>query len=345
MMPKEREEIMSESGDYDPGVWKGHDFTSARNSYDVHAGRSYSQALSSGKKAADLVPETIETQSTSPFLICVDVTGSMGAWPATIFSKLPYLENEGKVYLGEDLEMCFAANGDYNKNDTYPFQIRPFAKGLDLKTRLTELVVEGGGGGGGNETYELGGLYLARNVHMPRAIRKPILIIIGDEACYDMVNKAEAASINVHLKRDRISTKEIFEELKEKYVVYLIRKSYGESYGDRRNAEDQRIHEGWVELLGADHVGTLPEAERVVDVIFGIMARETDRIKYFREELEARQLPDKGGQKKVATVYRGLETIHAIPAETGNSPKAKKRHSGKSVMHQPDDGKDAKSLI
>jgi hypothetical protein len=30
----------------------------------------------------------------------------MGDWPATMFSKLPYLENEGKEYLGEDFEIC-----------------------------------------------------------------------------------------------------------------------------------------------------------------------------------------------------------------------------------------------
>ena len=30
---------MSESGDYSPGVWAGHDFSSARRTYDSHVGR------------------------------------------------------------------------------------------------------------------------------------------------------------------------------------------------------------------------------------------------------------------------------------------------------------------
>ena len=36
---------MSEAGDYDPGVWKGYDFKSARAKFDVHAGRSYADAI------------------------------------------------------------------------------------------------------------------------------------------------------------------------------------------------------------------------------------------------------------------------------------------------------------
>jgi hypothetical protein len=83
---------MSESGDYSPGVWKGHDFASARRSYDAYVGRSYGDAVSAGKGTKDLIAENVETKSSAPLVIVVDETGSMGDWPATIFSKLPYLD-------------------------------------------------------------------------------------------------------------------------------------------------------------------------------------------------------------------------------------------------------------
>ena len=40
---------MSESGDYSPGVWAGHDFASARRTYDASAGRSYDVAVKLAK--------------------------------------------------------------------------------------------------------------------------------------------------------------------------------------------------------------------------------------------------------------------------------------------------------
>ena len=51
----------------------------------------------------------------------------------------------------------------------------------------------------------------------------------------------------------------------------------------------------------------------MVDVIFGILAKDTGRVDYFRKEIEARQ---KAGQVK--TVYKALETVHALPSKKGS---------------------------
>ena len=129
---------MSESGDYSPGVWSGHDFDDARKSYRSYANTSYDKAVSSKKTAKDLVPEKLKTESQNPIVIVTDETGSMGEWPATMFSKLPYLEHEAKTeYMGEDVEFSFAAIGDANNGEDYPLQVRPFAKEKDLAKRMT----------------------------------------------------------------------------------------------------------------------------------------------------------------------------------------------------------------
>lgn len=312
---------MSESGDYSPGVWAGHDFKSARKSYDVYAGRSYDAAVSAGKGTKDLITETCETNSTSPLIIVIDETGSMGEWPATIFSKLPYLENEGKEYLGEDFEICFMAIGDAYCDEKYPLQVRPFAKGTELKDRLAELVIEGGGGGQTTETYELAALFAAERIKIPNAI-KPIMIFIGDEQCYDTINSEHAENlIGIKLEKT-LTTEAVFKKLCEKYSVYLIRKSYGSSDGNSMSDDDKRITKHWAKYLGEDHISNLPEAGRVVDVIFGILAKESGRISYFNHELEGRQDDD-----QVKTVYKSLATIHKL---TGADITDKK--SGDSVM-------------
>ncbi len=316
---------MAETSDYDPGAWKGHDFTAARKTYDAHAGRSYADAVASGVSAADLVPVSLTTDSPSPLVIVCDVTGSMGEWPKTIFSKLPYLDIEGKEYLGPDMEISFAAIGDAKMGDRYPLQVQKFDKGTNLAERLKALKVEGGGGGDLCESYELGALYYARNVTMPKAT-KPIIIFIGDEGLHDYVEKAHGQAHHINISA-KVDTPAIFEELTRKYAVYVIRKHYSSG-----GVIDLPIQKQWVELLNEDHVVPLQAAERVVDVIFGILAKETNRIDYFRKELEERQ--DAG---QVDTVYKSLATVHAL----ASSPKSAK---GKSVMHLPD-AKKAKGLL
>lgn len=339
---------MSESGDYNPGVWSGHDFASARRSYDAYVGRSYDAAVSAGKGSKDLIASDVSTKSTAPLIIVIDETGSMGDWPATIFSKLPYLENEGKEYLGEDFEICFMAIGDAHvRDEKYPLQVRPFAKGLDLKKRLGELVIEGNGGGQGSETYELAALFAAEKVEIPNAI-KPIIIFIGDEKPYDTIDK-EYADQYCGIKIDKtLTTEAVFKKLQHKYSVYFIHKSYGSGSGSSNNysADDRTTYRKWEKLVGDDHIAVLPAADRVVDVIFGILAKETGRIAYFEEELEDRQLKDKDGKSKVDLVYKSLVTIHKIPAKVRSDG-----GSGKSVMRKSlikkgsDDVKEAAPLV
>lgn len=316
---------MSETADYSPGDWKGYDFDSARKTYDKHVGRSYSDAKADNKRAADLVPASISTKSPSPLVILCDVTGSMGDWPAVMFSKLPYMDNECKEYLGEDFELSFGAVGDAH-SDNYPIQVRPFAKGRDMESELKKLVIEGGGGGQCQESYELTALYYARNAEMPNA-KRPIMIIIGDEGYYEQVIKKHASMAHVKLETNEISTEEIFEELKKKFSVYLIRKPYG-------GADDKRIQGKWEKLVGKEHIAVLPAADRVVDVIFGILAQEKNKVNYFRDEIEDRQRKD-----QVDTVYKSLKTIHAIPAHVEDDG------SGKSIMHTHMKGSKTKRLL
>ncbi|HVI41035.1 MAG TPA: hypothetical protein VM577_10265, partial [Anaerovoracaceae bacterium] len=169
------------------------------------------------------------------------------------------------------------------------------------------------------EAYELAALYYARNVDMPNA-QHPILIFIADEHFHEHLHATFAKVAHISVE-DTLNTRKIFEELKQKYSVYLIRKPYA--------GHDAEITQQWTEVLGDDHIAMLDAPERVVDVIFGILAKETDRVKYFKEEIEGRQRKD-----QVDTVYKSLKTIHALPED-----------ATKSIMHTAMKGKLTKRLL
>jgi len=335
---------MSESSDYSPGVWRGHNFSDARKKYDRHVGRSYGDAQRKNVNATNLVPQTVKTESPTPLIIWVDVTGSMGQWPATIFSKLPYLDHEIKTeYLGADAEVCFGAVGDAH-SDQYPVQVQPFTIGTDMTKKLEKLVIEGNGGGQCKESYELAALYTLHNIETPNAVEKPIVIFIGDEMAYDSVSVAEAKNhAKVKLARATTTTA-IFKALKEGFSPYLIIKQYRAG----QSSINQEVERYWLKLLGKERLAYLDDANRVVDVIFGILAREAGKEEYFRSEIEDRQT-----KAQVKTVYKALDTIHDMeddwavlrPEPKPKGGKRKTKAKGKSTLHRPPTGKKAKDLL
>jgi len=302
---------MSESGDFTPAAhWAGYDFASARRSYVSHAARSYTDAVTKGVKAASLVPASITTDSEQALVIACDVTGSMQEWPATIFSKLPYLEHEAAEYMGSQVRTSFAAIGDLH-SDKYPLQVSDFVEGLGMKDALEKLVIERGGGGTSEESYELCALYYAHNCHMPNVIRKPVFVFIGDEGVYPTIAKEHAETLAKVLTESTVNLiDDIFEKLKEKFNVYVIRKPYGGTV-NAPTPDETRIRNQWIKLLGEENVIGLPDPNRVVDVIFGILAKESNKVEYFVEELKERQGKDVDGDKKIEMVMKSLKTLHS----------------------------------
>jgi hypothetical protein len=330
---------MSESGDYTSTSWVStHDFGSARSAYmDSVVNRSYSKATAASVAAKDLVEPNISIEN--PALVIVsDVTGSMGQWPAIMFSKLPYLLHELKVYLGEDASVIIAAVGDATC-DNYPLQMQlPKRTYEEANEGFSKLVVEGGGGGQKTESYELAAGYLLHAVKVRTGIQKPILIFIGDESPYSMVDSNQLANFGISVETQ--STQEVFNQLNKIYDVYLIQKPYDATGG----MQTAQVKASWTPLLPPEHIIPLNQPERVVDVMFGILANATNKVDYFKGEITDRQNPD-----QVVTVLTSLHglysknitTIDSTPATGAKPPKT----GGKSTMHKLPPGKPAKPLI
>ncbi len=288
---------MPEDQDYSPGAWSGYDYGAAAT---VSYARTYSNPDTRTQRATQAanknVPASVSTNCENPLVVAVDVTGSMGKWPAVIFGKLPYLDNEARAsYLGADGEISFVAVGD--NQDKFPLQVQPFSQGPDLRNRLDQIFLEKGGGNGAREAYELTAAYYARNCDMPNA-KRPVMVFIADE----MPDSPSAQNFTKHGIRGTVpkTYQEIFEELKTKFAVYLIYLRYP--------AMDTRTT--WAQMLGEDHIVDLDDPTRVVDVLFGIIANEHDKVDLFKTEITSRQTPD-----QVAYVLSALKNVLSTPAK------------------------------
>lgn len=318
---------MSESADYTATSWvPSHDYSSARAAYtNSVVDRSYSNATASRVAPKELVKTGIRLDV--PALIVVtDVTGSMGQWPAVMFGKLPYLRHELKEYLGDEAKFLLAAVGDATC-DSYPLQIQePASTFEEAKTALEALVVEGGGGGQTYESYELAAGYFLQAVEVARSV-KPVLVFIGDEMPYERLDAAQLSALGIR-DASNMNTEQLFKELAEVYDVYFIHKPYGSSPA----GTTKEVAAVWEKLLPENHMVPLQTPERVVDVLFGILANATGKIDDFKKELTDRQTP-----AQVTTVLTALHGLY------NSTPKALR--SGKSTMHKAHSGKPSKSLL
>jgi hypothetical protein len=297
---------MPEGDDYEPV--REHNFAREKEKAEKHRIESFAQAKAEKKVVSDLIPKSVTFTCKWPLMLFSDVSGSVGIWPGKFREKYPYLEHETYIYMGRDTETCFGAIGDpYSLKsdgssgcDTYFTQIRPPAKGREnaIKT-LAELVIEGGGGSGYREAYELAAAYALYNVFFPKARRKPLLVIMGDEAPYEKITRKAAALIGVTLPEAEMSTRKIFKLLKEKCTVYMARKPYG-SY------EEHEIHYEWVRLLGDNRVCVMKSPERIVDILLGIMAKESGKIPLFFEDITKRQTAE-----QCKEIIEALEPVFA----------------------------------
>jgi hypothetical protein len=264
-----------------------------RDVYTSSSNRSYSQTaqkvMSQSVPTYEMLPANfgrIVCTHENPILVEIDHTGSMGDSAKDIFDKCPMFWGQLKKhnYL-PDPSVSFFAVGDV-RSDKFPLQMCPFAEGITLDTQLKKLFLEGNGGGQGSESYELGVYPYAYNCDLPNA-KLAFAFIIGDE---DYCDYATADAIKEYCdpsyKGKNIPAKEVFEELKKKFNVFRLHRTYDCGYAD----EDAQIVRRWKKVLGNERVYHLKDPKAVVDMMLGIIAilSETRTLDDYVVDMKAR---------------------------------------------------------
>ncbi|MEQ8223628.1 MAG: hypothetical protein ABRQ37_15050 [Candidatus Eremiobacterota bacterium] len=286
----------------------------ARTYDDVAVAKSESQVFYTYKS------NFLKTDALYPVIIGIDTTGSMAEWPKVFFDKLPLLYREGVKYF-PDCEISFQAINDFEADGKdVAFQPAPFGKGSHLDEIIGKLLPYGGGGGQVTESYEIFAAYNSF-LEAPKAIIKPLAIILGDEKPFPYVPD----EVCKYYEMGNTSTEEAFKRLHSKCDVFLVRKLYNNSI-----KEDKSIIDCWKKtaLIKSERILHIEDPKRVVDVILGILGIVTGKTGLFEKELVERQEPSQ--VKEVLTSIHRLKTSYhkdlsqkSVTSVTGKGNKSK----------------------
>ena len=199
---------------------------------------------------------------TKPVLICADVSGSMGDAAVEVAKKLNVIMTElyGKV---KDVEFCIMGIGDL-AYDNGPIQISQFESDIRIAEQLDKVWFEFGGGGNSYESYTAAWYMGSRHCDLDcwKRGEKGIIITIGDERLNPYLPSTQLSFVTGDTLQGDIETKDLYEEVTQKYDVYHIQVNHGNSWDYRS------IVRSWVMLGNHYKEANLDNINQViVDII------------------------------------------------------------------------------
>ena len=205
-----------------------------------------------------------EHPNTVPVILALDVTGSMGSSSVEVAKKLNVVMTElyNKV---KDVEFMIMAIGDL-AYDTSPIQVSQFESDIRIAEQLDKVYFEAGGGGNTFESYTAAWYFGARHTKLDcwNRGKKGLIITIGDELINPYLPKKELSNILGDNLQDVINTKDLLNEVSEKYELYHL------NVLDTYSGKNPRNIESFTEYIGENHVRNINVnniAESIIDII------------------------------------------------------------------------------
>ena len=180
--------------------------------------------------------DSIDHPNSTPIILGIDVTGSMGDLAATIAKEslntlMTELYDKQPV---PDPHVMFMAIGDAF-TDYAPLQVSQFEADIRIAEQLTDIYFEGHGGGNGGESYLLAWYFAARHTKIDsfeKRGRKGFLFTIGDEPNHSKLTVNQVKKIFGDDIEADLTAEELLTEVTRQYEVFhLIVKDGERRYG------------------------------------------------------------------------------------------------------------------
>lgn len=215
-------------GTFDPGAYRA--FT------DTTAGKTTDQVYSSTRMHKNLDPKGVKLRescdsadnpNSTPLIVGIDVTGSMGIIADVIARK-----GLGTLFTGilerkpiTDPHVMFMGIGDANY-DQAPLQVSQFEADKRIIEQLTQIWIEHGGGGNGFESYNLPWYFAAFHTvtdSFDKRGKRGYLFTIGDEdAPGPLTHEQIKRVIGDDIEAAALSSDDLLALAQRRYDVYHI---------------------------------------------------------------------------------------------------------------------------
>lgn len=213
-----------------------------------------------------------EHPNSTPIILGLDVTGSMGGVLETVSKKLNTLITE--IYDREpvkDPQIMIMAFGDV-ECDRHPLQVSQFESDIRIAEQLNDVYFERGGGGNAGESYTLPWYFAARHTKIDsfeKRGKKGFLFTIGDEPYLNNISKdAIKKFVGDDIQSD-LTANELLTEVSRQYEVYHLMIEEGSGMRCGRGGRDVVITK-WTNLLGQRAI-LVSDCTKIPEIIVSIL--------------------------------------------------------------------------
>lgn len=224
--------------------------------------------------------DSIDNPLSTPIMVGVDVTGSMGSLAEQLIVKglnTTFTELQNRKPVSDPHVMALAIGDAYS--DSAPLQATQFEADIRIAEQLTQLWLESGGGANNGESYSLAhafaGLKTSHDSFLKRR-RKGFLFTVGDEPVLDGVTKSQMKKVmDIDVQAD-LSARDCIDLASRTYECFhiIVDGSYARSdLAGVRRSWDPLLPQRVIHLQDPDKL-----SETIVSTIEMFCGRDRDAV-------------------------------------------------------------------
>lgn len=259
------------TGSWSDADWKSHSATASTMSTDKLFRTHTAAAVKATIKPVNIdmreARDSVDNPNSTPVIIALDVTGSMGVLAKTIAQEglgIAFKELLTRKPISDPQVMAMAI-GDANC-DRVPLQVTQFEADMRITEQLLDLYLEGGGGGNSFESYNLPWAFAARKIStdaFEKRGKKGYLFTVGDEEVPQDLTLSQLKEFVDPEATQPIANAELLEAASKLFHVFHIIVSEGSHV---RSRGIDRVKATWEPLLG-QRVLVLDDYTKLAEVI------------------------------------------------------------------------------
>ena len=247
--------------------------TSAKTRAEIFKSKSIDDSLDPSKfEVRESCDSDVHPNST-PIIIGVDNTGSMGRlsesitkrWLGVIFNNI--LEEKPI----SDPHLMVAAVGD-SYVDKHPLQATQFEAGVNITEQIEKIFIEGGGGANNSETYSLVhylAAYKTRCDSQIKRSKKGYLFTIGDECNNPAISRDQIKTIFGDDVQSDVTARELLDAAMQNWNVFHI---------IIKPVRNQPVVEQWRDFMGQNAIQVSNEESLPEVIVSTIRLMEGDTL-------------------------------------------------------------------